>query len=156
MTPSKIGTWLSLFSWNSMIWPGKWWCEIDCSQHLELVENVVGASKIQASTIDEAVAVINGSKWTNIGVWEVVAFVWCRVSLYEHLAVKDHSKNPYPLRNHIILNKASIRAQETWGCMGPWQLRSWELCDFSMGIGSCFYPMTHRNEGHWVLGNVHV
>ena len=33
----------------------------------------------------------------------------------------------------------------------PQQLLSWELCNISMSIGSCVYPMTQ--EDHWVLGN---
>ena len=25
-----------------------------------------------------------------------------------------------------------------------------------MGMGSCFYPLTHGNEGHWALGNQRI
>ena len=45
-----------------------------------------------------------------------------------------------------------MRPQAEWS-LGPQQLSRWELGDFSMGMGSCFHPMAHENEGHWVLGN---
>ena len=72
-----------------------------------------------------------------------------------------YNKNPYPLRNHVISNEATVGAQEPQGLaadVAPWflgsqQLSSWELRDFSMGTGSCFYSMIHRNEAHWVLEN---
>ena len=39
----------------------------------------------------------------------------------------------------------------------PWWLLSWELCNFSMGMCSCFYPMINGNErsGCWVFPNTH-
>ncbi len=37
--------------------------------------------------------------------------------------------------------------------LGPQWLPPWELCDFTVGIGSCFYPITHGNEGHCLLAN---
>ena len=27
------------------------------------------------------------------------------------------------------------------------------IFEILLGMGSCFYPMTHRNEGRWVLEN---
>ena len=39
---------------------------------------------------------------------------------------------------------------------GAWWLPSWELYDFSIGMGSCFYPMIHGNVGHSMLGNCTV
>ena len=66
-----------------------------------------------------------------------------------HLILSSHySKHPYPLRNRKIANEPTGGAQEPWG-----HRPSWELCNFSLVMGSCFYPMTHRNEGHRVLGN---
>ncbi len=44
------------------------------------------------------------------------------------------------------------RPQAEWFVMLRW-LPRWELCDFLTGMDSCFYPMTHGNEGHWVLRN---
>ncbi len=46
-----------------------------------------------------------------------------------------------------IIARSHTRWEITHGLMvpGPQQLPCWELC--------CFYPMTHGNEGHWVLGN---
>ena len=35
---------------------------------------------------------------------------------------------------------------QTESYLVPWRLPSWELCDFSICMGSCFYPMTHGNE----------
>ena len=32
-------------------------------------------------------------------------------------------------------------------------LLSWELCDFTIDMGSHFYSMTPRSESHWVLEN---
>ena len=56
----------------------------------------------------------------------------------------DKSKNPYPLRNCIIPNSATAGdpgtiqpAAEMF--LGPQQVPCWELCDFAMGIGSCFF-----------------
>ena len=47
---------------------------------------------------------------------------------------------------------ATTRSQAEW-FLWLWWLPSWELCDFSLGMGSCFYSMTHGNEHHSVLGN---
>ena len=50
----------------------------------------------------------------------------------------------------------AMRSQAEWFLEPhhpPRKLPSWVLYNFRMGIGSCFYPMTHSNEGHWVLGN---
>ena len=59
--------------------------------------------------------------------------------------------------NVIIPNETPVRDQELWPVASwflvPQQLPSWQLCDFSVGMGTCFYPMTLGNEGHWVLGN---
>ena len=37
--------------------------------------------------------------------------------------------------------------------LGAQWLPNRESCNFSMGMGSCFHPMTHGNEGHCMLGN---
>ena len=39
----------------------------------------------------------------------------------------------------------------SWVVSAARHLPSWELCNLSMAMGSCFYPMTHRNVGHWVM-----
>ena len=38
-----------------------------------------------------------------------------------------------------------MRLQAKW-FLEFWQLPSWELCNFSMGMSSWFYPITHGNE----------
>ena len=52
----------------------------------------------------------------------------------------DESKNPYPLRNHIIPNSATPGGSRNHSASdlmvpGPWQLPRWELCDFSVAMG---------------------
>ena len=45
----------------------------------------------------------------------------------------------------------TTRSQAKW-ILGPWKLLNWELCNFSMGMVSCVYPMMQWNEGtflHW-------
>ncbi len=64
----------------------------------------------------------------------------------------EYGKNLYALRNHIIPNEATMRPQAEWFLVPQW-LSSWELYNLSMGVGSCFYPMTHRDESHWLLEN---
>ena len=49
------------------------------------------------------------------------------------------SKNRYPLRNNIIPNLATIGATGTT-CPGPGLLPHQELCDFTIGMGSCHIP----------------
>ena len=84
--------------------------------------------------------------------WKIVTFSFPLTCLIR--MIRGYNKNSYPLRNRILPNKVTIGAQEPRdhrpsGSWGP----NWELCDFSMGMGSCFYPMYHRSEGHWLLGN---
>ena len=50
------------------------------------------------------------------------------------------------------LGPGTTRPQAKW-FLGPWPLSIWELHDFSMSMGSFVHPMTHRNEGPWLLGN---
>ena len=59
------------------------------------------------------------------------------------IPVLQYSKNPYPLRRHKFPNEAITWVQEPQGrrptsFWGPWQLRCWELWDFSIGIGSYY------------------
>ena len=58
-----------------------------------------------------------------------------------------YSKNPYLLRNHVIPKEAIVGVQEPQG-RRPQQMPRWGSCDFSMGMGSCFYPMTPGNKCH--------
>ena len=80
----------------------------------------------------------------------------------------DKSKNLYPLRNCIIPNKATIgpgtmRLQAELFLGLQW-LSHWELCDFSMGMGSCynlgrslwsrplvFFQLTHSAGYVWMV-----
>ena len=59
------------------------------------------------------------------------------------------SKNPFLLRNRIIPNEATAGAPGTIRPAASWFLGP----DSCFSLCSCFYPMAHRNEGHWVLGN---
>ena len=54
----------------------------------------------------------------------------------------DKSKNPYPLRNCITLNEATVGSLIGLVVPGPQRLPYWELCDFSMSKGSCYNPIT--------------
>ncbi len=49
----------------------------------------------------------------------------------------------------------TMRQQVTWFVVS-WWLWSWELSNFSAGMSSCLYLMTHGNEGHWALGNCSI
>ena len=54
----------------------------------------------------------------------------------------DKSKNPCLTRNHIsqLSNCRGTRNHSAWGLMvpGPRWLPRWEVCDFSMSMGSCY------------------
>ena len=44
------------------------------------------------------------------------------------------------------------QAAAGWVVLEALAVASWELCDSSFGMGPCFHPMAHSNEGQWVLG----
>ena len=46
----------------------------------------------------------------------------------------------------------TMKPQASW-FVEPWWLPHWQLCNFSIAVGSRFYPMTHENEGQWVVEN---
>ena len=54
------------------------------------------------------------------------------------------TRQPSGTRNHEAAG---------WVLPGPRGLPNWELCDLTMGMGSCFHPMTHENGSHWVFWN---
>ena len=64
----------------------------------------------------------------------------------------DKSKNPYPLRNHIISKKNHIicncSGPRNHLAHGPRQLPRWGLCDFSTGMRSCYVIALHNDHGH--------
>ena len=73
------------------------------------------------------------------------------------LMILEYSKNPYPLGDRILPNETTTGVQKPWGqrSSGYWgpdgcRVRNYEIL---VGMGSWFYPMTHVNEGHQVLGN---
>ena len=43
------------------------------------------------------------------------------------------------------LGPRTVRPQAKW-FLEPEQVSTWELCNFSMGMNSCVYTMTHANE----------
>ena len=45
-----------------------------------------------------------------------------------------------------------MKPQVEWFLVTRW-MSGWESCDFSIGMAPCYYPMTHGNGGHWVLGS---
>ena len=64
-------------------------------------------------------------------------------------AMWNYSKSPYPSRNRIIPNEATVRHQEpqahTSLVPDPWMVSEFKVMPFRN-------LMTHGNEGHWVLG----
>ena len=64
----------------------------------------------------------------------------------ESQKIEYYSKNPWPLGIHTIPNEVSLRGQETMRLkaecfLGPEGSLNWEVFEFTMARGSCFYPM---------------
>ena len=90
------------------------------------------------------------------------ARVWFHVShILQILVEKNHIPLIHVIQQEPIVVEKSHVSQwgNRWGpgitiacdgmVPGPQQLPNWELCHFSMGMSSCFYPMIHGNVGHW-------
>ena len=68
-------------------------------------------------------------------------------------------QEPIPVeKSHTVIpNKATVGVQEPWSRLQatwfpkPQSLYSWELSNFSMGMGICFHSIAHGNEvtGCW-------
>ena len=77
--------------------------------------------------------------------------------MIDEYGLGQYSKNPYPLRNRIIPNEATVRAQEPLdGIMvsGVPAVAKLGIMPSLNGYG--FLLLSHDpcgNEGHWMLGN---
>ena len=65
---------------------------------------------------------------------------------FDHSLDKNYSKNPWALGICTIPNEVGLVGQEPTRLKVEWVLGlqdplNWELCEFSMARGPCFYPM---------------
>ncbi len=61
-------------------------------------------------------------------------------------------QEPIPTEKSQNSQRGNCWGAGTMRLQAEWILEPWQL----LSLGSFFYPRTHANEGHWVLGNCEI